>query len=384
MNDGLRGNMSERVVARLLSHRDIAFLVLIALIVMAVFTLTTDTFLTAISFQVMGFQVAEVALLSLAVMLSMLTGGIDLSVVSISAISAIVIAKLFAMTDAATTGTASIGIVLAICAAGLATGAACGVLNGFLIARLRITPILATLATLQILNGIGIGWTGGNALYGMPDNFLNIGGGYVAKVPIPIIVLAGGAILTAIFVNRTGMGLRLKLIGASETAAHYSGLNPRRVLYATYIASGLLASLAGIVIASHAASASADYGTSYLLLAIVIVVLGGVNPLGGFGTVVGVLLSAFILQMVSTGFNMVGFNAFAYQIAQGAILIVVIGLNTLGQRYGGGWRTGLLALVRRRPPDAAAVEPPPETPPVPAASPPPPSGGSERLSDPAT
>jgi simple sugar transport system permease protein len=367
-----RGDLSARVVRRLLSQRDIASLVVIALVVLAIFALTTDTFLTTISFQVMGFQVAEVALLSLAVMLSMLTGGIDLSVVSISAISAIVIAKLFATTDAGSTGTASIWVVLGICAVGLLTGAACGVLNGFLIAKLRITPILATLATLQILNGIGIGWTGGRALYGLPNNFLNLGGGFVARVPIPIIFLAGGAILTAIFVNRTGMGLKIKLIGANETAAHYSGLNPPRVLYATYIASGLLSSLAGIVIASRAASASADYGTSYLLLAIVIVVLGGVNPLGGSGTVLGVLLAAFVLQMVSTGFNMVGFNAFAYQIAQGVILIVVIGLNTLGQRYGGGWRTGLLSLVRRRPP--APEEPPPV--PSPATIDPPLPGGS--------
>jgi simple sugar transport system permease protein len=367
----LRSDLSERVVARLLSQRDIAFLVALSLAVLATFSLATDTFLTTISFQVMGFQVSEVALLSLAVMLSMLTGGIDLSVVSISAISAIVIAKLFATTDAATTGMASPWVVVGICAVGLLAGAACGVLNGFLIARLRITPILATLATLQILNGIGIGWTGGNALYGMPNNFLNLGGGFVASVPIPILFLAGAATVTAIFVNRTGMGLKIKLIGANETAAQYSGLNPPRVIYATYVASGLLSALAGIVIASHAASASADYGTSYLLLAIVIVVLGGVNPLGGFGTVLGVVLSAFVLQMVSTGFNMVGFNAFAYQIAQGVILIVVIGLNTLGQRYGGGWRSGLVSLLRR---PGSGVEPAPVPPPAPADPPLP--GGS--------
>jgi simple sugar transport system permease protein len=346
MNVNVRSNITERLVARVLSQRDLASLVVIALAVFTIFTLTTSTFFTTISFQSMGFQVSEVALLSLAVMISMLTGGIDLSVISISAISAIVIVKLFAVTGG--TESASLWLVVGICAVGLAVGAACGVLNGFLIAKLRITPILATLATLQILNGIGIGWTGGAALYGMPSNFLNIGGGYVAKVPIPILFLAGGAIVTAIFINRTGMGLRIKLVGANETAAQYAGLNPPRVLYATYIASGLLSALAGIVIASRAASASADYGTSYLLLAIVIVVLGGVNPLGGYGTVAGVLLSAFVLQMVSTGFNMVGFNAFAYQIAQGAILVIVIGLNTIGARYRGVLRSALLQLRRGR------------------------------------
>jgi simple sugar transport system permease protein len=362
MNVGpLRRDISEHVVGRLLSQRDLASLAAIALIVFAIFTLTTNTFFTTISFQTMGFEVAEVALLSLAVMLSMLTGGIDLSVVSISAISAIVIVKLFAATGAATSGTANVWQVLGVCAVGLLVGAGAGLVNGFLIATLRITPILATLATLQILNGIGIVWTGGQVLYGMPNEFLNLGGGFVAKVPIPMLILAGAAVLTAIFVNRTGIGLRIKLVGASPTAAEYSGLNPPRVLYATYIASGLLSALAGIVIAARASSASADYGTSYLLLAIVIVVLGGVNPLGGSGTVLGVLLSAFVLQMVSTGFNMVGFNDFGYEIAQGAILIVVIGLNTLGARYGRAGRLRRFRWLRRTEPPA--VEPAPIAPP---------------------
>lgn len=368
------------VVRRLLGERDLAALVGLMLLVLAIFSFSADTFFTVISFQSMGFQVAEVALLSLAVMISMLTAGIDLSIVSISAISAIVIAKLFAATGAGTSGTASTWQVVGICAVGLLTGAACGLVNGFLIAKLRITPILATLATLQILNGIGIVWTGGEALYGMPNNFLNLGGGYVFRIPIPVIILLVAAALTAVFVNLTGLGLRVRLVGANPTAARFSGLNPVRVLYATYIASGLLASLAGIIIASRAASASADYGTSYLLLSIVIVVLAGVNPLGGYGTVLGVLLAAFVLQMVSTGFNMVGFNAFAYQIAQGMILIVVIGLNTLRERFGSGWRA--LVPWLRRPGAEAADSATVAT--SPSEAEPPASGGSDRLKDPAT
>ena len=341
-------DLTERAVQRLLSERDLVALVAMGLAVIAVFSLATDTFLTAISFQVMGFQVAEVALLSLAVMLSMLTGGIDLSIVSVASISALVVAKGFAATNAATaTSGRALWLTAGFIALGLLAGVGCGLVNGFLIAKLRITPILATLAMLQILNGIGIAWTGGVTVYGMPNQFLNIGGGFVYHVPIPVLILLGAAVLTAIFVNRTGIGLRVRLVGANPTAARYSGLNPTRVLYATYVASALLASIAGVIIASRAASASADYGASYLLTAIVIVVLGGVSPLGGYGTVTGVVLSAFVLQMVSTGFNMVQFSAFAYQIAQGVILIAVIGLNTLTQRYGGAWRTRLLRSRRR-------------------------------------
>jgi simple sugar transport system permease protein len=140
------------------------------------------------------------------------------------------------------------------------------------------------------------------------------------------------------------------------------------VLVATYLASAFLASLAGIIIAARSASASADYGSSYVLLAIVIVVLGGVNPLGGFGTVTGVVLAAFTLQMVATGFNQVGFSAFLYQIAQGVILIGVLGLNMLSERY--GWAPRLAWFTRWRargepgvpePPAAMAPPTPPPT-----------------------
>jgi simple sugar transport system permease protein len=341
-------DLSARTVQRLLSERDLVALFAMGLAVLAVFSLVTDTFFTVISFQVMGFQVAEVALLSLAVMLSMLTGGIDLSIVSVASISALVVAKGFQATNAATAPSdRALWLTVGFIALGLVAGIGCGLMNAFLIAKLRITPILATLATLQILNGVGIAWTGGVTVYGMPNQFLNIGSGYVFHIPIPVLILLGAAVLTAIFVNRTGIGLRVRLVGANPVAARYSGLNPTRVLFATYVASALLASIA-------AASASADYGASYLLLAIVIVVLGGVSPLGGYGTVTGVVLSAWVLQMVSTGFNMVNFSTFAYLIAQGVILIGVIGLNTLTQRYGGNWRSRLLPSARRA---AAAGDP---------------------------
>jgi simple sugar transport system permease protein len=216
---------------------------------------------------------------------------------------------------------------------GIAAGTACGVLNGLIITKLRVTPILATLGTLQLLNGIAIIWTGGMAIYGMPDAFLNIGTGYVANIPVPVVILLVAAIATAVFVNRTGIGLRLKLVGANPTAARYSGLNNNRVLMMTYIGSALLASVAGVLIAARSASANADYGASYVLLTIVIVVLGGVNPMGGSGTVSGVILAAFVLQFVSSGFNQVGFNNFLYSIAQGCILIGVMGLNSVSGRW---------------------------------------------------
>jgi simple sugar transport system permease protein len=349
-----------RLTRRLVPDASVVRLCALAVLVLLVFSVASADFPTLINFQSMGLQVTEVGLLSLAVMVSMLTAGIDLSIVAIANIAAVVTAQLFAHHGGAEAGA---GQTVLFVLAGVAAGTACGLLNGVLIAKLRITPILATLGTMQLLNGLAIAWTGGKAIYGMPDAFLEIGNGYAGSVPIPVLVLLAGAVLTAIFINRTGRGLRIQLLGANEVAARYSGLRNDRVLFVTYLVSACLASLAGIVIAARSASASADYGASYVLLAIVIVVLAGVNPLGGFGKVTGVVLAAFTLQMVNTGFNQVGLNAFHYQIAQGVILIGALGLSMLSERYGWAVRLAWLIRWRRRseplPPAGTASQVPP-------------------------
>ncbi len=341
--------MIERMLRRMRAERSLFGLAVFAILVVVLFSIASDNFLSVINFQSMGFQVAEVGLLSLAVMLSMLTGGIDLSIVSVAGIAALVAAELFKSQHAATaTGGRALVMTVGFILVGIAAGTACGVLNGLIITKLRVTPILATLGTMQLLNGIAIIWTGGMAIYGMPDAFLNIGTGYVARIPVPVIILLVAAAATAVFVNRTGIGLRLKLVGANPTAARYSGLNNDRVLMMTYVASALLSSVAGVLIAARSASANADYGASYVLLAIVIVVLGGVNYSGGSGTVTGVVLAAFVLQFVSSGFNQVGFNNFLYSIAQGAILIGVLGLNSVSARWSPSNRFAILGRRRRR------------------------------------
>ena len=129
--------------------------------------------------------------------------------------------------------------------------------------------------------------------------------------------------------NRTGQGLKLLLIGTNRKAAQYSVMGDRKVIAWTYILSGFLSSLAGLIIAARTSAASPDFGNSYILLAIVIVVLGGINPLGGFGTVTGVVLATVVLQMVSSGFNALRFNQFFYLAAQSGVPVAVMILNTV-------------------------------------------------------
>jgi simple sugar transport system permease protein len=321
-------DISRDLTRRLLSDRKLTQLVVVALFVFALFSvLAPDLFLTPRNFVSMAFQVPEIALLALGVMLAMLTAGIDLSVVSISNLAALSTSYLLVTQVGEGGGNVYFWIVVSILI-GMFVGLLAGFANGAIIAGIGVTPILATLATLTLYNGIAVGLRNGQSITGLPEEFVAIGNGSLFGVPMPMVILLVAAIGVAIYINRTGLGMQSVLVGANETAANYSAIGVKKVLYMTYTLSGGLSALAGLIIASRSASANPDYGASYVLLAIVIVVLGGVNPYGGFGTVTGVVLATVVLQMVASGFNALRFSQFFYQLAQGFVLIAVMVLNT--------------------------------------------------------
>jgi simple sugar transport system permease protein len=321
-------DISRDLTRRLLSDRKLTQLIVVALVVFALFSvLAPDLFLTPRNFVSMAFQVPEIALLALGVMLAMLTAGIDLSVVSISNLAALSTSYLLVTQVGEGGGNVYFWIVVSILI-GMFVGLVAGFANGAIIAGIGVTPILATLATLTLYNGIAVGLRNGQSITGLPEEFVAIGNGSLFGVPMPMVILLVAAVGVAIYINRTGLGMQSILVGANETAANYSAIGVKKVLYMTYTLSGGLSALAGLIIASRSASANPDYGASYVLLAIVIVVLGGVNPYGGFGTVTGVLLATVVLQMVASGFNALRFSQFFYQLAQGFVLIAVMVLNT--------------------------------------------------------
>jgi simple sugar transport system permease protein len=150
-----------------------------------------------------------------------------------------------------------------------------------------------------------------------------------------------------VLVSRTPLGLKIQLQGANPVAARYSGINSRRVLMSTYLVAGLLGGVAGILFIARNPTASADYGASYVLLVIVIAVLGGTNPAGGFATVFGVVLATLTLQIVASGFTAVRLSSYQYAMAQGVILILVMVADQVT------WRRRRIA---RRPAGTAAVQ----------------------------
>jgi simple sugar transport system permease protein len=321
-------DISRDLTRRLLGDRKLTQLVVVALVVFLTFSiLVPDLFLTPRNFVSMAFQIPEIALLALGVMLAMLTAGIDLSVVSMSNLAALSTAYLLVTQVTEGGGNVYLWIVIAI-VIGIVVGLISGLANGAIIAGVGVTPILATLATLTLYNGIAVGIRNGQSIIGLPPEFTAIGNGSFLGIPIPMIILLVAGAGVALYINKTGLGMQSVLVGANQEAATYSAIGVKKVLLMTYTLSGGLSALAGLIIASRSASANPDYGSSYVLLAIVIVVLGGVNPYGGFGTVTGVILATAVLQMVASGFNALRFSQFFYQLAQGFVLIAVMILNT--------------------------------------------------------
>jgi len=313
----------------LLADRKITQLLAITIGTLLVFSiLSPNIFFSPNNFKSMSYQVPEIAILSIAVMLSMLTGGIDLSIVSISNAAALVAAYVM-RSKSDTTGTESLMWIIIACVLGIIVGLLAGGINSILIAKLDVTPILATLATMTLFNGIAIGMTNGVSVSGLPESFMRVGNGTFFGIPTPFVLMIVIAGAVGLWINKTSLGLKIFLVGTNRKAAQYSVMGDRKVIAWVYLVSGLLSALAGLIIASRTSAASPDFGSSYILLAIVIVVLGGVNPMGGFGTVTGVILATVVLQMVASGFNALRFSQFFYLAAQGGVLIFVMILNVV-------------------------------------------------------
>lgn len=291
----------------------------------------SDTFPTRANMTSIAFQLPETALLGLGVMLSMVVAGIDLSIVSIADLAGVAMVQYYHSMGVPSGGQYGLGVVVVGILIALAVGAVCGLINGFLIGKLGITAILATLATMELFGGFALAWTGGNAQLTVPTQILDIGNDSPLGIPVVAIIFIVCAILVAILLNGSRFGIRSVLVGANPRAAKLSGIRELRVQLGIYTTSGVLASIAGIIFVGRTASATPDYGSSYILLAVVIAVLAGVDPNGGFGTVLGVTLAAFILAMIQSGFVALHYNQFLYEAAQGLILIIVLAANAIAR-----------------------------------------------------
>jgi simple sugar transport system permease protein len=275
--------------------------------------------------------VPEIGLLAIGVMLAMCAGngGIDLSGIALANLagvaSGVVVTQFVSATEAPWLFT------LAFAAGALVVGALGGLLNGIIIARLGITPILCTLGTQMLFTGLAVVVSDGRSVtIGSPDPMYELGNGVILGVPYSFLIFLAVALVLGAVLRFTPFGMRLMLTGANAKAADFSGFPKKTIFTVTYTLSGLLAGLSGVIIAARNVNVKWDYGTSYLLIAILIAVMAGVRPEGGYGRIVCVVLSAVVLQLLSSLLNFIGLSNFVRDFAWGALLLGFLAVGRFG------------------------------------------------------
>ncbi len=291
----------------------------IALLIFAVMgILAPGSFLGIANLQGMCIQFPEYGILALGMMLAMISGGIDLSLVGIANFSSIIGSIVMIKT-----GGSGVSILLGMGAA-LIVGALCGIFNGFLIGYLRIPAMLVTLCGLQLYTGLGLAVTKGPALTGLPESYSLLANGAFFGIPIALLIFIVIFLIVAYILRATVYGQHVLYMGTNDIASKYSGINNLKITITTYLIGGMLGAVSGILMASHYNSAKADYGSSYTLLTLLIVVLGGTAPEGGKGRVAGVVMAVVVLQLVSSAFNILRVNSFVKTFVWGLLLLVIM------------------------------------------------------------
>lgn len=282
--------------------------------------------------RLIAYLFPELGVMSLGMMLAMISGGIDLTVVAVADLTGILgcmLLKLLMPEGASLLVQAS--VLLFSVMVTLLIGAFCGAISGILIAKVGIPAMVATLGASDIFLGLAVGITNGSSVSGIPP-ILNTVVSYnlFGVIPVTTIIFAICAALLAFILNKTPLGFKIYMIGSNKTASRYSGMHVDRVTTITYAISGTLASVSGLLMCGHFNSARSDFGKSYLMPTILICVLAGVNPNGGAGKVLGMVLSVIILQTLSSGFAMFpNISDYYKNLIWGLVLICVMAINIL-------------------------------------------------------
>ena len=270
-------------------------------------------------------QVPELGILAIGMLIVVLSGGIDLSISSTSALSGIVGALI--MQQGRNGGFLSdTPLLLTIIAmmAGLAVALGCGALNGSVVSYIGVHPVLATLGTMTVYNGLAQGLTRGGEVSGFTAQFSLIGSKGIGHIPVPFLILIAVTVITHIILEKTIWGRDLYMFGSNPTATLYSGVNTTKTNFKVYLFSSFMAWVAGVIMTSRYNTSKSDLGSAYLLQSIAIVILGGANINGGEGKIPGVFIAVFIVQILKTVFNILGMNPYTADVVSGAILIGVL------------------------------------------------------------
>jgi ribose transport system permease protein len=330
MNSGAPPAMSRRRRAFLEFVLDnIVWIILI--VVLVAFSATIPNFLQIGILLNILEQSTFVGVIAVGLSLTLIAGQMDLSIESVMALSAMVVALTFG------TGGAGGGLVLSpewlalpvSLAMALAVGAAIGSANGLLVVKFGINAFIVTLASYIWARGIVVALSGGRSVYGLPDAMRIVAIQRIAGVPMLAWILILVYVVFAFVLNKTPFGRHLIMIGGNQTATYRAGIRVNRAVTAAFVLSGMLAGVAGWLLASRTAGATANLGIGMLFQAFAAVVIGGVSLRGGYGRLSGVFAGVLLLSSIQTAINVMGMPPHYTMVIQGTMVLVAVLLDTL-------------------------------------------------------
>lgn len=281
--------------------------------------------------QSMAFQIPEFGFLALAMMLSNMVGGIDLSIIANANTVAICTAYVL-------NGTWAFGLeggARLLLALFVAVGVSLlfGFLNGLIIAKTSAPSLIATLGTMTLIQGIGMALTGGASVGEIDPVFSEFGKALFLGLPAIFWFFMIVAVALGLIISFTGFGRKLYLFGGNHVAARFSAIDNDRMNILVFMSTALLSGMAGLIILSRVNSAKVGYGDSYLLQTLIVCVIGGISPSGGKGKVIGVVIAIMLMQIMSSAFTIMFLSPYTKKLIWGMTLVIVLGLNHLIARW---------------------------------------------------
>ena len=287
-------------------------------LLMAGLAVARPTFLNVANLVNLLRQISINGILAVGVTYVLLTGGVDLSLGSLVALSGVAAASF------AHPGAHSLLVPVAI---GILAGAACGAAHGLVVTRWRVAPFIATLGMMTASRGLALLFSAGRPVSNLSSAFNDIGSGAVAAVPVPVLIFAAVAVLSWILLRNMKLGRYIYAVGGNENAARASGVHIRSVKMACYTICGAMAGLAGVVLASRITTGQPNAGIGYELDAIAAVVIGGTSLNGGTGGVGGAVLGALLIGVINNGLDLLNVSSYYQQVAKGLIIVGAVWLD---------------------------------------------------------
>ncbi|MGB9183281.1 MAG: ABC transporter permease [Solirubrobacteraceae bacterium] len=295
---------------------------LFVLVLGAFLTIVSPYFLTSTNISAIFVQMSVIAVITVGETMVIITAGIDLSVSTVVALSG-VISSMLVTND-------GMGVVPGMIV-GVLVGGGVGLVNGLLITAVRLPPFIATLGTLSAVGGVALLVTNGQPI-AAPTSFDVLGDGHIGPIPVPIVLMVVVAAVGWFVLSRTTLGRSAYAIGSNYETARLSGIRVNRVLTSVYVIQGLLAGLGGVIVASRVVTGDPSAGTNYNLDAIAAAVIGGASLFGGEGTVIGGLIGALLMELISNGSDLLNISNFWQDVILGVVIIAAVAYDQFRRR----------------------------------------------------